>query len=242
MKSSIITVFVVLISMFSSSAQESWINYEFDVPPEKAEAFVGALNTFFNTKTGKSLPIAYLTEQTLGNQEVTHHVSFVSDDVDLMGKLLDPSNWESEDWMKLGMAMTELGTLPIRSFSGMPIVASLPKPEANNGFQVIYAMRVGFNEQMNILQSFQSSVSAMQPLLDDLNIEISLHQHIAGDDRNVTHWAIESHQNYASFLRAQQRMMQSAEMGKMFDAMGRANVQNPMTIARTVLIAWNTPK
>ena len=72
-------------------------------------------------------------------------------------------------------------------------------------------------------------------------MELSLHQHIGGDDRNVNHWAVESHKDYASMLKAQQKMMKSPEFGKMFMAMGAGNVTNPLTIGRTILMAWNAP-
>jgi hypothetical protein len=71
--------------------------------------------------------LTYLTEQTLGNQEITHHLSFLSDDADAIGKMLDPSNWKNGDYQIMGKAMTELGTLPLRSFTGMPVSRILTK-------------------------------------------------------------------------------------------------------------------
>jgi hypothetical protein len=68
-----------------------------------------------------------------------------------------------------------------------------------------------------------------------------LHQHIAGDDRNITHWAVESHKDYASMLKTQQKLMQSPEFAKMFMAMAAGNVTNPLTIGRTMLMVWNAP-
>ncbi len=231
-------IIISFCSALVSYAQPSWINYEFNVPPQKQESFVNALNKFFASETGKNLPMAFLTEQTLGNQEVTHHVSFVSDDVDLMGKMLDPANWQNGDYQEMGQTMTELGTLPLRSFTGMHIVQSA---QTSNGFQVIYAMNVPFDKQMFLAESFQNTVKEMQPLLDKLSMELALSQHIAGDDRGVTHYAVESHKSYADFLRAQGVLMQSPEFAKMFDAMGQSNVQNPFTIARTTLMVWNVP-
>lgn len=230
----------LIYSITSSFAQTSWINYEFTVSPDKQEAFIGALNTFMTSETGKTLPMAFLTENTLGKQEeCTHHVSFICEDPDQAGKLLDPTNWENGDYQKMGEAMTTLGTLPRRSFSGMPIVQSSQKP--NNGFQMIYAMNVPFSSQMDVATAFGEVVEKIQPLLDENNMELSLHQHIGGDDRNVTHWALESHKDYASMLKAQQKLMQSPEFGKMFSAMGAGNVTNPLTIGRTILMVWNAP-
>jgi hypothetical protein len=235
----LLTSMIIACAVFTAQAQTSWINWEFNVPPQKQEAFVGALNTFFTSETGKKLPMAYLTEQTLGNNEVTHHVSVMSEDVDAIGKMLDPSNWQkNEDYKAMGQAMTELGTLPLRSFAGMPVVQSFQK---GNGFQIIYSMNVPFDQMMPITETFQNLVKTMQPLLDELSAEMSLHQLIAGDDRGVTHYALESHKSYADYLRAQNRLMQAPEFGKMFETMGKGNITNPSTIARTMLMMWNAP-
>ncbi|MDA9313093.1 hypothetical protein N9515_10770 [Vicingaceae bacterium] len=230
---------IAFFTVFTSQAQTSWINWEFNVPPQKQDAFVGAINTFFNSETGKKLPMAYLTEQTLGNNEVTHHLSVVSDNADAIGKMLDPSNWQKNgDYQAMGQVMTELGTLPLRSFAGMPLVQSTQK---GNGFQVIYSMEVPFDQMTPITEAFQNLVNTMQPLLDDLSGEMSLHQHIAGDDRGVTHYALESYKSYADYLRAKNKLMQAPEFGEMFEAMGQGNIHNPYTIARTMLIMWNAP-
>ena len=230
----------LIFSITSSFAQTSWINYEFTVSPDKQEAFVGALSAFMTSETGKTLPTAILTENTLGNQgECTHHVSFICDNPDQAGKLLDPTNWGNGDYQKMGEAMTELGTLPGRSFSGMPVVQSSQKP--SNGFQMIYAMNVPFSSQMDVATAFGEVVKKLQPLLDENNMELSLHQHIGGDDRNITHWALESHKDYATMLKTQQKLMQSPEFSEMFMAMGAGNVSNPWTIGRTILKVWNAP-
>lgn len=234
-----LTSIIIACSVFTTQAQTSWINWEFNVPPQKQEAFVGALNTFFTSETGKKLPMAYLTEQTLGNNEVTHHVSVISENVDVIGKMLDPSNWQkNEDYQAMGQVMTELGTLPLRSFTGMTVVQSSLK---GNGFQMIYSMNVPFDQMMPFTEVFQNAVKKMQPLLNEVSAEMSLNQHIAGDDRGVTHYAVESHKSYADYLRAQNKMMQSPEFGKMFEAMGQGNITNPSTIARTMLMMWNAP-
>lgn len=230
---------VLSVSILSCFAQSSWINYEFKVSPDKAEAFTDALNTFMTSETGKKLPMAFLTENTLGNQNTTHHVSFLTDDPNSAGKLLDPTNWENGDYKAMGEVMTKLGTLPTRSFSGMPVVQSNQK--VGNGFQVIYGMNVPFAAQMDVAKAFQEVVEKIQPLLDENNAELALHQHIAGDDRNITHWAVESHKDYASMLKTQQKLMQSPEFAKMFMAMAAGNVTNPLTIARTMLMVWNAP-
>ena len=152
MKKISISLLLALCATFTTQAQTSWINWEFNVPPQKQEAFVGALNTFFTSETGKKLPMAYLTEQTLGNNEVTHHVSVISEDVDAIGKMLDPSNWQkNEDYQAMGQAMTDLGTLPLRSFTGMPVAQSSQK---GNGFQIIYSMNVPFDQIMPITETF----------------------------------------------------------------------------------------
>lgn len=235
-----LTSMIIACAVFTTQAQTSWINWEFNVPPQKQEAFVGALNTFFTSETGKKLPMAYLTEQTLGNREVTHHVSVMGEDADVIGKMLDPSNWQkNQDYQAMGQAMTDLGTLPLRSFTGMPIVESSQK---GNGFQIIYSMNVPFDQMMPITEAFQNLVKTMQPLLDELSAEMSLNQLIAGDDRGVTHYAVESHKSYADYLRAQNKLMQAPEFGKMFEAMGQGNITNPSTIARTMLMMWNAPK
>ena len=54
--------------------------------------------------------------------------------------------------------------------------------------------------------------------------------------------ALESHKSYADYLRAQNRLMQAPEFGKMFETMGKGNITNPSTIARTMLMMWNAPK
>jgi hypothetical protein len=240
MKKISISLLLALFATFTTQAQTSWINWEFNVPPQKQEVFVSALNTFFNSKTGKELPVAYLTEQTLGNNEVTHHLSVSGDDVNLIGEMLDPSRWQNnKDYQVLGQAMTELGTLPLRSFTGMPLIESKPK---GNGFQIIYALNVPFNKIMPFIGTYQNLVSAMQPLLDDVSGEMALSQHIAGDDRGVNHYVVESYKSYADFMKAQNTLMQSPEYGKMFEFMGQSNVQNPFTIARTMLMMWNVPK
>ena len=240
MKKISISLLLALCATFTTQAQTSWINWEFNVPPQKQEAFVGALNTFFTSETGKKLPMAYLTEQTLGNNEVTHHVSVISEDVDAIGKMLDPSNWQkNEDYQAMGQAMTDLGTLPLRSFTGMPVAQSSQK---GNGFQIIYSMNVPFDQIMPITETFQNLVKTMQPLLNEVSAEMSLSQHIAGDDRGVTHYALESHKSYAHYLKAQNRLMQAPEFGKMFETMGKGNITNPNTIARTMLMMWNAPK
>ncbi len=42
--------------------------------------------------------------------------------------MLDPSNLQkNKDYQAMGQAMTELGTLPLRSFTGMPVAQSYPK-------------------------------------------------------------------------------------------------------------------
>ena len=240
MKKISISLLLALCATFTTQAQTSWINWEFNVPPQKQEAFVGALNTFFTSETGKKLPMVYLTEQTLGNNEVTHHVSVLSEDADGIGKMLDPSNWQkNKDYQAMGQAMTELGTLPIRSFTGMLIVQSSLK---GNGFQMIYSMNVPFDQMMPFTDVFQNVVKKMQPLLNEVSAEMSLSQHIAGDDRGVTHYAVESHKSYADYLKAQNRLMQAPEFGKMFETMGKGNITNPNTIARTMLMMWNAPK
>ena len=239
MKKISISLLLALCATFTTQAQTSWINWEFNVPPQKQEAFVGALNTFFTSETGKKLPMVYLTEQTLGNNEVTHHVSVLSEDADGIGKMLDPSNWQkNKDYQAMGQAMTELGTLPIRSFTGMLIVQSSLK---GNGFQMIYSMNVPFDQMMPFTDVFQNVVKKMQPLLNEVSAEMSLSQHIAGDDRGVTHYAVESHKSYADYLKAQNRLMQAPEFGKMFETMGKGNITNPNTIARTMLMMWNAP-
>jgi hypothetical protein len=238
MKKISISLLLALCATFTTQAQTSWINWEFNVPPQKQEAFVGALNAFFTSETGKKLPMAYLTEQTLGNNEVTHHVSVQSDDVDAVGKMLDPSNWENGDYQAMGQAMTTLGTLPLRSFTGMPLAQSSQK---GNGFQMIYFINVPFDQMMPVTGAFQNLITTMQPLFDELSMEMSMHQHIAGDDRGVSHYAVESHKSYADYLRAQNKLMQAPEFGEMFEVMGKGKVQNTYTIARTMLMMWNVP-
>ena len=234
-----LTSVMLAFTIFTSHAQTSWINWEFNVPLQKQEAFVEALNTFFTSETGKELPTAYLTEQTLGNNEVTHHVSVLSEDPDAIGKMLDPSNWQmNKDYQNMGQTMTELGTLPLRSFTGMPVVMSSQK---ENGFQMIYSLNVPFDQIMTITEAFQNLAKNSQKMFDELSMEMSMHQHIAGDDRGVNHYVMETHKSYADYLRAQQKLMQSPQFAKMFEVMGKGKVQNPNTIARTVLMMWNVP-
>ena len=174
----------------------------------------------------------------MGNNEVTHHVSVLSDDVDAIGKMLDPSNWENGDYQAMGQAMTTLGTLPLRSFTGMPLAQSSQK---GNGFQIIYFINVPFDQMMPVTGAFQNLITTMQPMFDELSMEMSMHQLIAGDDRGVSHYAVESHKSYADYLRAQNKLMQAPEFGEMFEVMGKGKVQNTYTIARTMLMTWNAP-
>ena len=90
-------------------------------------------------------------------------------------------------------------------------------------------------------QSLLKEIKSMGPLFDELSMEMALSLHIAGDDRGVTHYAVESHETYAHFLKAQGALMQAPEFGEMFESMGQSNVKNPFTIARTMLMMWNVP-
>jgi len=94
---------------------------------------------------------------------------------------------------------------------------------------------------MPVTGAFQNLITSMQPMFDELSMEMSMHQHIAGDDRGVSHYAVESHKSYADYLRAQNKLMQAPEFGEMFEVMGKGNVQNTYTIARTMLMTWNAP-
>ena len=62
---------------------------------------------------------------------------------------------------------------------------------------------------MPFIGTYQNLVSAMQPLLDDVSGEMALSQHIAGDDRGVNHYVVESYKSYADFMKAQNTLMQS---------------------------------
>ena len=107
---------------------------------------------------------------------------------------------------------------------------------------VIIVTKSKLDRDSNVISFEQDEVvKKLQPLLDENNMELSLHQHIGGDDRNITHWALESHKDYATMLKTQQKLMQSPEFSEMFMAMGAGNVSNPWTIGRTILKVWNAP-
>ena len=239
----VVCVFVSCLFALTGYAQSpSWLNFEIKTTPDKIPTIIEAFSVFYASETGKKTPMAVLTENTLGNQDqCTHHVSFLSDNYSAISDMLNPAVWETNaDWMQLGAAMGAIGVMPTMAFSGAPIVQSRAYPEAQHGIQVIWALDVqSFNDQVSVVAGFSTFVEQMQPYFDNTKMELSLHQHMAGDDRSIDYWILASHKDYAEYMQTMADMSTNENFLALMKAFGDA--QNPMTIMRSVLQVWNAP-
>ena len=242
MKNVMCVLFVCLFAFAGYAQSPSWVNFEIKTTPDKIPAIIEAFTVFYATETGKKTPMAVLTENTLGDQEqCTHHMSFLSNDYSAISSMLSPTVWETNaDWMQLGEAMGAIGVMPTLAFSGAPIVQSQAYPDAQHGIQVIWALDVqSFNDQESVVTGFATFVQQMQSYFDNTKMELSLHQHMAGDNRSIDYWILASHKDYAEYMQTMADMSTNENFLALMKAFGDA--QNPMTIMRSVLKVWNAP-
>ena len=238
-----ILLLITVFTIFNANAQSgSWANYELVVTPENTEKFVQAFDEFYQSEGAKNMPMALLTENSLGNQsECTHHMSFITNDAKMMSDFLNPMVfWANPDAQKLGATLGSLGIMPKRAFSGSPFVESTAFPEAQNGVQVIWSLNVPNNAQAELINGFATFIKTMQPYFDENKMELGLHQHLAGDDRGTNYWILASHKDYADYMKTMKDMSTNPNFANLFKSFG--NTENTSTILRSVMKVWNSPQ
>mgnify|MGYP001246799492 CR=1 FL=1 len=241
MKKTILLI-IAAVAVFSATAQtSSWANYELVIKPENMEKFMAAFDEFYQSEGSKNMPMALLTENSLGNQtECTHHMSFITDDPKMMSDFLNPLIfWSNPDAQKLGQTLGAIGITPRRAFTGSPVVESKAYPDAQNGVQVIWALKVPNNAQFDLINGFTTFVKAMQPYFDASKMELSLQQHLAGDDRGANFWILASHKDYADYMKTMNEMSTNPNFANLFKSFGET--ENTSTILRSVMKYWGTP-
>ena len=227
------TLLVAVALSFGASAQ-TWVNWDFTVPADKQEEFNAVWAKFMASETGKALPMCFVSQHDMG--EATHNtsISFIGESADALAPLFDyAAIMQSPEWMEPFMWFG-MNADPYRTQTGYQIAASAQKE--GNGYQAFWGVEVA--DPMATAGAFQQLIADSQPLMDEYNVEIALHQVLAGQPGAITHYIGGNFKDYATFIKASQVMYQSEGFGK-FAMATQANV-NPLTYTRTIMGAWNT--
>lgn len=224
---------LALCSIVSLSAQ-TWVNWDMNIPGDKAEEFNVAWATFMSSETGKTLPTCFLSQHEMG--EATHNmsISFIGESADDLAPLFDyQAIFQNPDFMKM-FSWFNMNAEPHRTQTGVQVMASAPKE--GNGYQAFWGIEVA--NPMATAAAFQQLIADSQDKLDEHNVEIALHQAMAGQAGAISHYISANFKDYATFMNASQDMYQSEGFGKF--AMATQSDVNALTWTRTVMNAWNT--
>ena len=230
-----ITMFALLIasSVLQLSAQ-TWVNWDVNVPQEKQEEMMVMWNTFMETKTGKALPYNFMSQLEMG--EATHNMSlsFIGDDADALAALFDyDAIMQNPDFAKPFMWFGQ-NVEPHRTQTGYQIAGSEQK--GGNFYQALWGIEVA--DPATTAAAFVDLIVDTKPLLEEYNVDISIHQALAGQEGAISHYILGNFKDYVTFLKASQAMYQSPGFAKFAQATS-ANV-NPLTTTRMLMGAWNT--
>jgi hypothetical protein len=229
----ILSIFTFL--CFSLNAQSTWVNYDFYIEPELVKEAAEQFKEFFESETGKALPTAILTDHTMGDLDYSHSMSFISDDVDQLGKLFDPMNSRNEDFQKLSIWFSENAEM-IGSQTGMMIAGTEQIP--SNTFQTIYSIDVV--DPMATKKAFSTLLKDSKKLLKEYNVELSLHRGLSGQDNGVNYYILASFKDYSAMVKAIKAMFSSNG----FVTYSKATMNN-VTVevdSRSIMAVFNAPK
>lgn len=232
MKNTSTFTLLFLLTIGQISAQ-TWVNWDFTVPQEKQEEMTILWNTFMETESGKALPLNFLSQLEMG--EATHNmsISFIGDDPDAMSALFDyQAIMQNPEFMKPFMWFGQ-NTEPHRTQTGYQIAGSAEKE--GNFYQALWGLEV--SNPGATAAAFTQLLVDTKSLLDEYNVELSIHQALAGQEGAISHYILGNFKDYATFIKASQAMYQSEGFGKYANATA-ANA-NPLTTTRTIMGAWN---
>ncbi|OUU01830.1 MAG: hypothetical protein CBB99_02275 [Bacteroidetes bacterium TMED39] len=231
-----ITVTIIALMFTLNIFAQSWVNFDFTVPPAKVEEFSKTWGEFMASETGKGLPTAFLTQAEAGEQTHTHSILFYTESLDDLGKLFDyKSIFENEDWMKM-WSFWSANVEGVRQQYGTQLLNSTNKE--GNFFQGIWGIKA-INPQTTGA-AFAQLIKDNQAILDKYNAEIAIHQAFAGQEGEISHYITGNFKNFATYMKCSSEFYQSEGFGK-FAAATSAN-SNLLTITRTILGAWNLPE
>ena len=227
---------LLMTSLGLNLTAQTWVNFDFTVPMEKAELFNANWAEFMNTETGKSLPTCFMSQHEMGAATHNTSISFVSDDVQDMAPLFDyQAIFQNPDFMKM-YAWFGMNVEPTRQQTGVRLMGSTAKE--GNFYQGFWGIEVA--DPMATAAAFAELVKDSQPILDELNVEIALHQAMAGQEGAISHYISANFKDYATFMTASQTMYQSEGFGKF--AQATAANRNSLTWTRANMNAWNLPE
>ena len=215
---------------------QTWVNFDFTVPMDKAETFNTTWEEFMNSETGKALPMCFMSQHEMGAATHNTSISFVADDVKEMAPLFDyQAIFQNPDFMKM-YAWFGMNVLPHRQQTGVRLMGSTEKE--GNYYQAFWGFEV--SDPMTMAVAFDQLIKDSQAKLDEHNVEIALHQAMAGQEGAITHYISGNFKDYVTFMTASQEMYQSEGFGKF--AQATATNENPLTWTRTIMGAWNVPE
>ena len=231
----IIQLFLLVFMGLNLNAQ-TWVNFDFTVPMEKAEAFNTNWAEFMSSETGKALPMCFMSQHEMGAATHNTSISFVSDDVNALAPLFDyQAIFQNPDWMKM-WAWFGMNVEPTRQQTGVRLMGSTEKE--GNFYQAFWGIEVA--DPMATAAAFDQLIKDSQADLDKYNVEIALHQAMAGQDGAISHYISANFRDYVTFMTASQAMYQSEGFGKF--AQATVANRNPLTWTRTIMGAFNVPE
>lgn len=237
MKASIFTMLFLIISQFSYG-QFSFINFDFRVPVDKQQVFMEAMNTFYNSETGKKFPQSALTQHMFGYDEnFTHSLTAWDEDVKNVNKMIDPSLIVgNKDFEKLMMTFSEIGWEPYQSVTGRELISS--KPVEGNSFQTLWFINV--DNPQETAKAFKHLIKDSEKMLQEMNVRMALGQLLSGQQKGETHYVIATFKDYETFMKASEKMYQSEGFAKW---MASTNKNKQIrTDSRMVISMWNFAK
>ena len=232
MKNALILTILLNAAVVQMSAQ-TWVNWDFTVPMEKQEEMMTTWATFMESESGKALPLNFVSQLEMG--EATHNmsISFIGDDIDAMSALFDyQSIMQDPDFMAPFMWFG-MNTETHRTQTGYQIAGSEEKE--GNFYQALWGLEVA--NPAATAEAFAQLLVDTKPLLDEYNVELSIHQALAGQEGAISHYILGNFKDFGTFISASQVMYASPGFGKFAQATA-ANV-NPLTTTRTIMGAWN---
>ena len=118
---------LLMTSLGLNLTAQTWVNFDFTVPMDKAELFNANWAEFMNTETGKSLPTCFMSQHEMGAATHNTSISFVSDDVQDMAPLFDyQAIFQNPDFMKM-YAWFGMNVEPTRQQTGVRLMGSTAK-------------------------------------------------------------------------------------------------------------------
>lgn len=196
----------LLFAVVGMSQTMYWSVYQFEIKAGQETEVMTAMDAFFKSDIGKSLPYAALSSAmfTSSKDKWTHEVLFASPNKSDFGEMYSGKMQQSLDYVLLGKTMNK-STKRVASYLGKSVIAA---PSPGNNFVTVFEMSI--SDPKKYLPEFTKMRTAMIAASGG-KMGMDLHQFFSGNELGATHAAVVTAATFADLLDYTDMVFSSSE-------------------------------